>query len=452
MTFTLTGLVRLPDGSTAHQGTARVTTLAPIKDLAGNVVMTGSVQQALSAGSFSFVLPDDSLADAYRLDVVTLSGAALDPITFAPGAPSTTLDLSDMVSTDVLVAVPDTATAATTTALTAETDARIAADTAEANARAAAVTAETNARTAADAAHVAAADPHPGYALEGATSLSLLGVTDMNSVTTPGVYYRGTSTSPPTNWPVTGFAGHVIVSRYAPGDYSAEHIIQRAISARTTSGTANSYQRQYVRTSFSTEGWGPWLEVPLIYHTSGTPADLRNFTGAGTPEGVVTAAVGSRYVDTAATNGAVEWIKASGTGNTGWKVAYGDTGQRNVVADSAWINAVTDAGGIYTLKAGEVYTVRRVGQTVSVEFALDKNLTGSATTVSPWPSGWRPKTFGRGVIVLGTNSGMQFHRLYVGGGTNQNSYANVVAGTAIGFSAVWLTDDPWPSSLPGTAA
>lgn len=45
--------------------------------------------------------------------------------------------------------------------------------------------------------------------------------------------------------------------------------------------------------------------------------------GAGSPEGVVTAPVGSIYTDSVATLGVVEWLKASGAGNTGWTPAGG---------------------------------------------------------------------------------------------------------------------------------
>ena len=48
--------------------------------------------------------------------------------------------------------------------------------------------------------------------------------------------------------------------------------------------------------------------------------------GRGLPNGVVTAPVGTTYVDEAVTNGALKWIKKSGTGNTGWEVLIGDTG------------------------------------------------------------------------------------------------------------------------------
>ena len=48
--------------------------------------------------------------------------------------------------------------------------------------------------------------------------------------------------------------------------------------------------------------------------------------GRGMPNGTVTAPVGTTYVDEAVTNGALKWIKKSGTGNTGWEVLIGDTG------------------------------------------------------------------------------------------------------------------------------
>ena len=48
--------------------------------------------------------------------------------------------------------------------------------------------------------------------------------------------------------------------------------------------------------------------------------------GTGMPNGVVEAPIGATYIDTAKTNGALKWIKTTDGGNTGWKVAEGDTG------------------------------------------------------------------------------------------------------------------------------
>lgn len=55
-------------------------------------------------------------------------------------------------------------------------------------------------------------------------------------------------------------------------------------------------------------------------------ATVTQYVGEGFPEGKVTAPVGAIYTDRLATAGAIRWIKTSGSGSTGWKVEYGDTG------------------------------------------------------------------------------------------------------------------------------
>lgn len=50
--------------------------------------------------------------------------------------------------------------------------------------------------------------------------------------------------------------------------------------------------------------------------SSGSYATGGNFSGSGSPEGVVTASPGAFYVDTDAPG--TSYFKASGTGNTGW--------------------------------------------------------------------------------------------------------------------------------------
>ena len=76
--------------------------------------------------------------------------------------------------------------------------------------------------------------------------------------------------------------------------------------------------------------------------------------GRGMPNGVVTAPVGTTYVDEAVTNGALKWIKKTGTGNTGWEVLIGDTGWKIVPS-------VSKLGGSYV-------KVRRVNNVVSYQF------------------------------------------------------------------------------------
>lgn len=76
--------------------------------------------------------------------------------------------------------------------------------------------------------------------------------------------------------------------------------------------------------------------------------------GRGMPNGTITAPVGTTYVDEAVTNGALKWIKKSGTGNTGWEVLIGDTGWKV-------LPSVSKLGGSYV-------KVRRVNNVVSYQF------------------------------------------------------------------------------------
>lgn len=76
--------------------------------------------------------------------------------------------------------------------------------------------------------------------------------------------------------------------------------------------------------------------------------------GRGMPNGVVTAPVGTTYVDEAVTNGALKWIKKSGTGNVGWDVLIGDTGWKVLPSVSKLGNSFVK--------------VRRVNNVVSYQF------------------------------------------------------------------------------------
>ena len=76
--------------------------------------------------------------------------------------------------------------------------------------------------------------------------------------------------------------------------------------------------------------------------------------GRGMPNGVVTAPVGTTYADEAVTNGALKWIKKTGTGNVGWEVLIGDTGWKV-------LPSVSKLGGSYV-------KVRRVNNVVSYQF------------------------------------------------------------------------------------
>ena len=89
--------------------------------------------------------------------------------------------------------------------------------------------------------------------------------------------------------------------------------------------------------------------------------------GTGSPEGRITAEIGTTYIDTAKTNGALKWIKATDGGNTGWKVVEGDTG---------WV-----LGWQYDTKKDVINKLyfRRINDVVHVKFEPKFN----TSTISP---------------------------------------------------------------------
>ena len=165
-------------------------------------------------------------------------------------------------------------------------------------------------------------------------------------------------------------------------------------------------------------------------------------TGTGTPEGVVTAPVGSRYTRTDGdTLGDVEYVKMSGTGNTGWVPGPAcDTGLRDLSGESLSNGWTTDQ-----------FSLRRIGQTVH----LTAKFTGaSATTDSPYTL---PTGFDNG--MPGTDS-LNFLAAYATAGdsrfaqiNNARSIRRYSYGTGDHRAIVtYQTEDAWPTSLPGTAA
>lgn len=184
--------------------------------------------------------------------------------------------------------------------------------------------------------------------------------------------------------------------------------------------------------------------------------------GQGMPNGKVAAPVGTTYVDTAVTNGALKWIKRSGTDNQGWEVLTGDTGWRKLPALSV-------------LGASAVH-VRRVNNTVTYRFdGLSWGWFGIKRRNSPGyaahPSDRDRKVYilNNGAIPYGfrapfsligqifNDSGIPYGTWYVGSATDANhlrfQFTEPVSTTQdigdIRVSAIsYITDDPWPTTLP----
>lgn len=169
---------------------------------------------------------------------------------------------------------------------------------------------------------------------------------------------------------------------------------------------------------------------------SPTAYELR---GTGFPEGVVTASVGTYYTDTDATNGALRWIKATGTGNTGWKVAYGDTGWRNI---GSLLAANMNPSATYPL------VLRRVGDRVSMwgYFAPTVNL------VIPQVTGFMSGR-GRGLVSWSANGSTSFMESEEWGDQWRDGLnpGPPITGTRVQVHGEWTTGQAWPATLPGTA-
>lgn len=168
--------------------------------------------------------------------------------------------------------------------------------------------------------------------------------------------------------------------------------------------------------------------------------ETRFFEGVGRPDGKFAAPVGSRYIDKAGEQGAIEWVKRTGgSGNTGWLVLAGDTGRR-------------DISSLMSKPAGAAVNaahVRRVGQVVDMYFDL-KMPTGASVT-------WNPIAvlpgFGPGYSRLGALTA------YAGNACSGTALDNdggiffygTVAGRQDRFTATFITGEAWPTSLPGVA-
>lgn len=188
--------------------------------------------------------------------------------------------------------------------------------------------------------------------------------------------------------------------------------------------------------------------------------------GTGSPEGRITAEIGTTYVDVNVTNGALKWIKESGNGNTGWKVLIGDTGWRTLNT----VSKLTVGSRTSFIK------IRRVNNLVSYNFGgLQWGWFGIIRREGPGfvrhastgdrgvkvlnpgaiPEGFRSESSLIGSIY--SDSGKPYGIWYLGGKSDSNYIQftfneNIPTDKDIGdirVSAIsYLTDELWPTKLP----
>lgn len=183
----------------------------------------------------------------------------------------------------------------------------------------------------------------------------------------------------------------------------------------------------------------------------------RVMSGTGSPEGVVSAPVGSQWTDTAATTGAIQWIKASGTGNTGWVVQYGDTGWREcVTTDTAiFTNATFNAAN-----PNAFMHIRRLGGVVFMRFYSGAGtFTTNYQTIITMPAGFRPTAYTTPAGVTAPSIQMfsavtlpTLLGLYFQNASELRNGQGWGSGAAYHGATSWTGDDSaWPTSLPGIA-
>ena len=165
--------------------------------------------------------------------------------------------------------------------------------------------------------------------------------------------------------------------------------------------------------------------------------------GTGFPEGVVTANVGTVYIDTAVTNGASSWIKKSGTGNTGWQVLGGDTGSRNIT--SLAVGTPVFSGGVWVRRVGNIVTVSISDFESTWSAAGWLEIIAAATMV-----GFKPST--PGGENYNTLLGSTFARMQVLTTGVLRVYSGSTGTLRMHNTASYICSSTWPSTLPGTAA
>lgn len=197
---------------------------------------------------------------------------------------------------------------------------------------------------------------------------------------------------------------------------------------------------------------------------SGTPGQVSQYEihGTGMPNGKVTAPVGTTYVDTAVTSGALKWIKRQGSGNQGWEVLTGDTGWRTLNIKSKLGNSylkVRRKNDVVTYQFGGLSwgwfgVIRRGGVGYEAQ-GSDKERNCYILGLGGIPVGFRSESSLIGGIY--NDKGTPYGTWYLGGYGDSNMLRfqftdPVPTDKDIGdirvSSISYLTSEAWPVILP----
>lgn len=184
--------------------------------------------------------------------------------------------------------------------------------------------------------------------------------------------------------------------------------------------------------------------------------------GTGMPNGKVNAPVGTTYVDTAVTSGALKWIKRQGSGNQGWEVLTGDTGWRTLNIKSKLGNSflkIRRKNDVVTYQFGGLSwgwfgVIRRGGVGYEAQ-GSDKERNCYILGLGGVPVGFRSESSLIGGIY--NDKGTPYGTWYLGGYGDSNMLRfqftdPVPTDKDIGdirvSSISYLTSEPWPITLP----
>ena len=207
---------------------------------------------------------------------------------------------------------------------------------------------------------------------------------------------------------------------------------------------------------------GGSVVLPTSTSTSAGQVNEYEIHGTGMPNGKVTAPVGTTYVDKAVTNGALKWIKRSGTNNQGWEVLTGDTGWRTLNIKSKLGNSflkVRRKNDLVTYQFGGLSwgwfgVIRRGGVGYEAQ-GSDKERNCYILGLSGVPLGFRSESSLIGSIY--NDKGTPYGTWYLGGYGDSNMLRfqftdPVPTDRDIGdirvSSISYLTSEPWPGVLP----
>ena len=191
----------------------------------------------------------------------------------------------------------------------------------------------------------------------------------------------------------------------------------------------------------------------------------REIVGEGFPEGKVVAPIGTIYVDTQVTNGALRWIKKSGNGNTGWVILSGDTGLKEVTSatfkpgakmylrrinnvvtisfgglqyDLFGLNAKLSLKGRVVSKPGNINWIRMSTDNIDTNYSIPL---GFQTSKSFYTTLYGDAGNIVGTIYIGGKNDLNVIRLQPIGDYPVNGYADLRVGAII-----YTTDDPYPTA------